>query len=317
MSRPDSVTSEIHRLYEETVRDSLASILHNAFGTCCRQPEDGFQRLFHKRDNLRNLWWSKKSNDSQVEIDFLAHVSPLSTLSDINTEKVSENTHVVVFKSTSQTAAGASVGVASCFQQTKSASPEKTDALPHGGDGDGDNEHFQYVVAEITCGGSESVLNKLEQLEKDCYFLCSRANPSLTSETDFQVLEAVAFVAVVSPKLKANELRNRILNISKPLPLLKELYNCGRFVWIEHTKTLGVVVRELGYKLETVDTKLFEQSQALSEQSQALSEQSQALETLNTKLSEQSQTIQALKDQMTQQFLAMQQLMLARLPERK
>ena len=301
MSKTDSVSSEIRHLYEETVRDSLASILRNAFGTCCRQPENGFQRLFNKRDNLSNLWWSKKSNDSQLEIDFLAHVCPLSTLPDINTEKVSENPHVVVFKSTSQTDAAASVGVASDFQQTKSASPEKTEAQPDDGDADADSDNgrFQYVVAEITCGGSGSALSKLEQLEKDCYFLCSRANPH---RTDFQVLETVAFVAVVSPKLKANELRSRILNISKPLPLLKELYNCGRFVWIEHTKTLGVVVRELGYKLS-------EQSQALETVDTKLSEQSQAL-------FEQSQTIRALQDQMTQ-ILTIQQLMLERLPEKK
>ena len=203
MSCSDSVSTEIQRIYEETVRNSLASILRNAFGTCCRQPMGGFQRLFNKRDSMENLWWSNKPADSHLQIDFLAHVTPLSTLSEIDIQKVSENPHVVVKKSTNKSTSINQTGtqsVALDLKQTMINSPEKTDALSD--DGDGDNQHFQNVVAEITCGGLKSVKSKLEQLEKDCFFLCSRACPSLTSEANFQVLETVAFVAVVSPTVE-------------------------------------------------------------------------------------------------------------------
>ena len=51
----DSVSSEFHDFYEDTVRDSLTSILHKAFGILCREPAEGFSRSFKKRDNLGNL----------------------------------------------------------------------------------------------------------------------------------------------------------------------------------------------------------------------------------------------------------------------
>jgi hypothetical protein len=117
-------------------------------------------------------------------MDFLAHVAPLNTLPDINTNI--DNSYVKVFKSTSQTTTTAAGEVlAMQLQQTKSESPERTSAEAKA-DGDGDGENFQYVIAEITCGGSDTVLKKLEQLEKDCYFLCSRACP-LLADADFQV----------------------------------------------------------------------------------------------------------------------------------
>ena len=346
IKKADSVTSEIRHLYEDTVRDSLPRVFRLTFGTPCRQPDAGFRRIFNKRETSRNLWWSKKPQDTQVEMDFLAHVAPLNTLPDINTNI--DNSYVKVFKSTSQTTTTTAGEVlAMQLQQTKSESPEKTSAEAKADgdgdvDGDGDGENFQYVIAEITCGGSDTVLKKLEQLEKDCYFLCSRACP-LLADADFQVLATVAFVAVVSPKLKENLLRNRILSTSEPLPLLRELYNYGRFVWIEHTQTLGVVVKEIGNRLDSVVAKVSEQNEAtqamkfqLSEQSQVLesklseqsqdlesklSEQSQALESklseqsqaVEAKLSEQSQTIKALSEQLA----LFQQIVLERLPERK
>jgi hypothetical protein len=284
--KADSVTSEIRHLYEDTVRDSLARVFRLTFGTPCRQPDAGFRRIFNKRDTPRNLWWSKNLHQSQVEMDFLAHVAPLSTLPDINTNI--DNPYVTVFKSTSQTTSA--IEVAHEFQQSKSESPEKTstEAKADGDDDvDSDREKFQYVIAEITCGGADTVLKKLEQLEKDCYFLCSRACPSL-AESDFQVLATVAFVAVVSPKLKANQIRNRIFNTSEPLPLLGELYNCGRFVWIEHTQTLGVVIKEIGNRLDSVIENLSEQNEAMKLQ---LSEQNQTIKALESKLSEQSEAM--------------------------
>jgi len=284
--KADSVTSEIRHLYEDTVRDSLARVFRLTFGTSCRQPDAGFRRIFNKRDTPRNLWWSKNLHQSQVEMDFLAHVAPLSTLPDINTNI--DNPYVTVFKSTSQTTSA--IEVAHEFQHSKSESPEKTstEAKADGDDDvDSDREKFQYVIAEITCGGAETVLKKLEQLEKDCYFLCSRACPSL-AESGFQVLATVAFVAVVSPKLKANQIRNRIFNTSEPLPLLRELYNCGRFVWIEHTQTLGVVIKEIGNRLDSVIENLSEQNEAMKLQ---LSEQNQTIKALESKLSEQSEAM--------------------------
>lgn len=297
-----SLTSEIRHLYEDTVRDSLAHVFRLTFGTLCRQRDAGFRRIFNKSDNSGNLWWNKKPQDTQVEMDFLALVAPLNTLPGINT--TIDNPYVTVFKST--TTAEIADEVAHQFQRKKSVSPEKTSTEAKA-DGDDDvdvgDESFQYVVAEITCGGAETVLKKLEQLEKDCYFLCSRACPSLAA-SGFQVLATVAFVAVVGPKLKATQIRNRILSTLEPLPLLTELYNCGRFVWIEHTQTLGVVVKEIGNRLDSVGNRLDSVIDNLSEQNEAmqlkLSEQNQAIKALESKLSEQSEAMSKQSEAMSE-----------------
>ena len=304
----DSVSSDIRHFYEDIARESLASILHRAFGIYCREPENGFRRVFNKRDTPENLWWNNKSDDRQVEIDFLAHVAPLSTLSDVDAAKVSENPNVQVFKSTTQTTTETSVGVAHQFQQTKSVSPEK--AAPLGDDYD----HFQYVIAEITCGGQKAVLAKLQQLEKDCYFLCSRASPSLTDVNDFKVLETVAFVAVVAPSLDEREIQKRIFSVSEPLPLLKELYNRGKFVRVEHKATITVIVKEISSKLDSVVESVSEQSEALEAK---LSEQTEATQALEAKLSEQTEATQTIRIQlalMTEQLSALQQFLAERLP---
>jgi hypothetical protein len=271
--------------------------------------------MFNRRDNVGNLWWVKKSDDTQVEIDFLAHVVPLSILPDVNESKASENPNAQVFKSPSQVFTSAIVGAEAArdFHQTKSESPEKADAPldidADGSDGGGD-DNFQYIIAEITCGGSDTVLKKLEQLEKDCYFLCSRACPSLTDEKDFQVLNTVAFVAVISPVLNANELRKRIFKSTKPLPLLQELFNQGRFVWIEHKKTIVVVIQQLGNKLDSVMENVSEQNEATQAMKAQLSEQNEATQ---AQLSEQNQTIKALASQLT----LLQEFLISRLPESK
>jgi len=298
----DSVSSEFHDFYEDTVRDSLTSILHKAFGILCREPAEGFSRSFKKRDNLGNLLWDCYPKVGEIEIDFLAHVAPLSTLPDVVDANLSVLPNVQVFKSTNPSPTVASSGSLHEFQQKKSLSPEKTGAST-----DDDFDNFQYVIAEITHGGRTSVLKKLVQLEKDCCFLCSRTLPSLTQASEFKVLETIACVAVVCPNPKASDLHDELFKDTITFPLLQELFSQGRFVWIKHNETASVIIREMGIKLDTVIETVTEQSQTLESK---LSEQSQAVE---AKLSEQSQTIKALSEQLA----LFQQIVLERLPERK
>ena len=335
MSKTDSVSSDFHNLYEQTVRESLKSILFKAFGILCREPTEGFLRYFKKGNTTSgNLFWDYY-RISEIEIDFLAHVAPLSTLPAVVEENVSLLPNVQVFKSVNLSPSVATTSSLKDFQQKKSVSPEKADASTND-----DFDTFQYVIAEITLGGRKSVLKKLEQLEKDCFFLCSRTHPSLTHASEFKVLETIACVAVVSPNLNATELQNALLKDAATFPLLKELFSQGRFVCIRHTETPSVIIRGMGNKLDMVmatgseqnqaleaklseqnqvlEAKLSEQNQKLSEQNQKLSEQNQALE---YKLSEQNQALEAkLSEQnkaLSEQFLAVQQLLLSRLPESK
>ena len=309
MSKTDSVSSDFHNLYEQTVRESLKSILFKAFGILCREPTEGFLRYFKKGNTTSgNLFWDYY-RISEIEIDFLAHVAPLSTLPAVVEENLSVLPNVQVFKSVNPSPSVATTSSLKDFQQKKSVSPEKADASTND-----DFDTFQYVIAEITLGGRKSVLKKLEQLEKDCFFLCSRTRPSLTHTSEFKVLETIACVAVVSPNLNATELQNALLKDAATFPLLKELFSQGRFVCIRHTETPSVIIRDMGNKLDKLDmvmATVSEQNQALeaklSEQNQALSEQNQALE---AKLSE-------LNRALSEQFLAVQQLLLSRLPESK
>jgi hypothetical protein len=284
----DSVSSEFHDFYEDTVRDSLTSILHKAFGILCREPAEGFSRSFKKRDNLENLLWDCYPKVGEIEIDFLAHVAPLSTLPDVVYANLSVLPNVQVFKSTNPSPTLASSGSLHEFQQKKSLSPEKTGAST-----DDDFDNFQYVIAEITRGGRSSVLKKLVQLEKDCCFLCSRTLPSLTQASKFKVLETIACVAVVCPHPIVIDLHYELFKDSITFPLLQELFSQGRFVWIKHNETASVIIREMGNKLDTVIETVSDQNQTLESKLSELSDQNQILESSVTRLSEQSQTLES------------------------
>ena len=262
---------------------------------------------------------------NKFQTDFLAHVTPLNSLSDVDEILVAEIPNVRVWKSTAEASVVSSSSIVPGSQQKKSSSPEK----PEASDGDdatygSADEHFQYVIAEITIGGKSSALGKLKQLEKDCFFLCSRACPTISDQSNFKVLETIAFVAVVSPNPYVSEIFRKVKNAMSPYPLLRKLLNHGRFVCVEHKETLVVVIQDLGNKMQNLETKLIEQSQTmldletnLTEQNHSLdaklSEQNEATQAMKSQLSEQNQTIKALAGQLTllQEFLA------SRLPESK
>ena len=304
MSKTDSMSGEIHSHYEETVRKSLKTILYSAFEVHCREPSEGYSRSYSKDDNPGNLWWTHNDKDEQVQIDFLAHVTPLNSLSDVNEKLVAEIPNVRVWKSTAEASVVSSSSIVPGSQQKKSSSPEK----PEASDGDdatygSADEHFQYVIAEITIGGKSSALGKLKQLEKDCFFLCSRACPTISDQSNFKVLESIAFVAVVSPNPYVYEIFRKVKNATSPYPLLRKLYNQGRFVCIQHKETLVVVIQDLGNKMQNLETKLTEQSQTMLDLETNLTEQNDALK---SQLSEQNEATQAMKAQLSEQIEATQ-----------
>lgn len=311
MSKTDSVSGEIHNHYEETVRKSLKSILWSAFSVNCRESMEGYNRSFFKVENPGNLWWANKPDDKKVQIDFLAHVTPLDCISDVNESLVAKIPNVSVWKSTAEASVVSSNSIVPGSQQNKSSSPEKSEAIV-GDDAPYEpiDEHFQYAIAEIASGGQTSVLGKLVQLEKDCFFLCSRACPTISDEANFKVLETIAFVAVVSPNPCVSEIFKKVKNATSSYPLLRQLFNQGRFVCIQHKETLVVVIQDLGSKMQNLETKLTEQSQTMQELENNLTEQNQAMK---SQLSEQNQTIKELTNQLT----LLHQILLSRLPVSK
>ena len=246
----DSVTSEQHDAYEELAREVLPSVLWAALRLPCREPMRGYNASFKRNDVHQNLWWTLNTKDNTIEIDFLAHTNPLvGALQDVNQAAVADIPNVEVYK-----VAGPSAGefpvnpqdLALLNSQKKIDSPEK----PPGDNVVDDNvDSIQYIVAEITHGrGQKSVKGKLEQLEKDCFFLCSRANVPLMVAEDFRkgVVNVVALAIVVSPYVDAETVAGIIQNQKLIFPMLYTLRLAGRLLCVKFKRTLTVLVKDMG-----------------------------------------------------------------------
>ena len=239
----DSVSSIQHSAYEDLVRDSLKSLLWTALRIYAREPERGFDAKFNKRESLGNLWWVGRSeSETVIQIDYLAHTTPLTILQDVDDTAVAFIPHAKVFKSKSTVRAGAPSGpVEAAVQRLLSESPEKPDAEAP----EDSSEFVQYVVGEITHGGERSIVQKLKQLEKDCTFLTSRAQPMVTRVANLRVLDVVAVAVVASPSISHVDVFNYVNSNRTPLPMLYELFSNGRLVCVRDERTVSVVIRDM------------------------------------------------------------------------
>ena len=245
----DSVTSEQHDAYEELAREVLPSILWAALRLPCREPMRGYNALFKRTDSHQNLWWTLNTKDNTIEIDFLAHTNPLvGALQEVNQAAVADIPDVEVYKVAGQSAGEFPVNLrdlALVNSQKKIDSPEK----PPGDNVVDDNvDSIQYIVAEITHGrGQKSVTGKLEQLEKDCFFLCSRANVPLAVVEELRkgVANVVALAIVVSPYVDAETVAEIIQKKKLTFPMLYTLRLAGRLLCVKFKRTLTVIVKDM------------------------------------------------------------------------
>ncbi len=283
ISGNNSVSSDIEMLYEETVRNSLKSIIWSSFRINCREPEHGFNRKFYnilnKGNNEPNFFWKVRPSAQEIEIDFIAHVSPIERLEYSGNPG---NLNVTITQPREPVDTETKVNL----QGKMKYSPEK-EKVPT----DEDGENFQYAIAEISSGRKDSVSKKLEQLEKDCIFLCSRACPEITDLNDLSsgVLQSIAFAAVVSPHKYES---NFISNMKSKFPILGTLLEHGRFIYIQHKETLKTVVQEMRSKIDTIGNQLAENA----------AESNQSLLDLDCKISDQITELEGrLSEQMTKQ----------------
>ena len=239
----DSVSSDQNSGYEDIVRDSLRTILWGAFKIYAREPNRGFSASFKKSESSGNLWWvGRSANEKEIQIDYLAHTTPLTMLRDVDERAVADIPHVMVFKSRSMVPAAAPrAPVLAAVQRLLSESPEKPDDEAP----DDIGEFVQYIVGEITHGGERSVGTKLNQLEKDCTFLTSRAQPQVTRVADLRVLDVVAVAVVASPSVKSEKVFNYVRSNRLSLPMLSELFSAGRLVCVKDERTTTVLLRDM------------------------------------------------------------------------
>lgn len=243
----DSVSSEGTFAYEEMVRRAMKVVLWTAFDVHCREPDRGFDATFKKHDTAENLWWvGLPREEVMIQMDFLAQVLPLTTLREVNSEAMADLQYAMVYPSSAvliYNEAGEAAPPAAAGQRILVDSPEKpqeedistlTGTLT-----------LQYVVCEITHGGGTSVSNKLEQLEKDCFFLTSRAQSHVRNASDLRVLDAVAIAIVASPSLNPQIVFENVARNRVKFTMLSALLSAGRLVCVRDKRTISARLEEL------------------------------------------------------------------------
>jgi hypothetical protein len=268
------------------VRRAMKVILWTAFDVHCREPDRGFDATFKKHDTAENLWWvGRPREEVMIQMDFLAHVLPLTTLRAVNSEAMADLQYAMVYPSSAvliDNEAGEAAPPAAAGQRILVDSPEKpqeedvatlTETLT-----------LQYVVCEITHGGKASVSNKLEQLEKDCFFLTSRAQPHVRNASDLRVLDAVAIAIVASPSLNQEGVFENVARNRAKFTMLSALLSAGRLVCVRDKRTISARLEELE-RLISINAE--EQQRAIEEQRRAGEEQRRASEEQQRAIEEQ------------------------------
>jgi uncharacterized protein YoxC len=95
--------------------------------------------------------------------------------------------------------------------------------------GSGQELDSQFIFCRIVAGASSSVSDEIAS-----------------------ILEAVAFVVVVNPCDRANEIFDYVLQEQSSLPYVFELYCAGRLVYVQNENTFAAVMRRTAEGLEEV-----------------------------------------------------------------
>lgn len=254
--------------YEEMVRRAMKVILWKAFDVHCREPDRGFDATFKKHDTAENLWWVGRPREEVIQMDFLAHVLPLTTLREVNSEAMADLQYAMVYPSSAlliDNEAGEAAPPAAAGQRILVDSPEK----PQEEDVSTLTGTLQYVVCEITHGGKASLSNKLEQLEKDCFFLTSRAQSHVRNASDLRVLDAVAIAIVASPSLNPQIVFENVARNRVKFTMLSALLSAGRLVCVRDKRTISARLEELE---RIISINAEEQQRAIEEQRRAMDE---------------------------------------------
>jgi len=273
------------------VRRAMRTILWTAFGVHCREPDRGFDAKFKRHETDENLWWvGRPREDTTIQMEFLAHVSPLTTLREVDSLAMADQQYTMVYRSSAQlidNEAGEATPPAAAGQRNLVDSPEKSQEE----EVSTLTPTLQYVVCEITHGGRNSVTNKLEQLEKDCFFLTSRAQSLVRNASGLRVLDAVAIAIVASPSLNPQKVFKNVAQNRVMYPMLWVLLSAGRLVCVRDKRTISARLEELE-RILSISTE--EQRRANEEQQRANEEQQRTNEELKEKFDKQTVLLESL-----------------------
>jgi hypothetical protein len=213
----NSITSEIHSWYEDTVREALPAIFWKFLRIPICEPIDGFNRKYIE-------------SHREYEVDFSAHsvhgsIPYLIGATDID------------FKLVKVWVSKASTSASSPICPSVGISPEKASPT-----------HLSttsncYVIAEITYGGdNKSIKSKVAQLENVCNHL---TNKFLISSAMF-----INAIAIVSPSDEFQNVFNYINSSALLFPHVFNLFKAGRFIYIQNACTLVKVVFALDHEVK-------------------------------------------------------------------
>ena len=271
-------------------REKFRLVIYKTLNVLVRESREGYNRIFAKSKYPDNLWWENRK-DLEIEIDILGHVNASFKPSIVQNDP-DTRWNVIILKETTnpkindETNTGTSV----------SDSPEK---VVEGINTLEIEPKFKYVIGEVTAGGKKAVLSKVDQLEKDCFFICSKASNMKNGSLDSsRVSDLVCFVVLIAPYDNALIVSESIRSKRLTCPFVYQLFCEGRFVYIVNKDTTIEVLKKLEHESADIKQELAENKQELAGVKQELAENKQKLENLSNNMEEVKQLLSAILTQM-------------------
>jgi hypothetical protein len=247
MSRKDSI--EAVRYYEDQARKSLPGQVReilqiNLYSTEC---DEEYNRIFRSSSSLPFLWPQELKKDSSaiidtVEVDFWAQCDfAVTSIPERNKYSVTASSNVNFTTSHSYVSKVKKEPPAPKSVKTRTSPVKSPTAAP---------KDRKYVIMEISSGTVETLKNKISQLERS--LLIARAKSGFQN-----ILYAVGFCGIVGSIQDEAPIMNHIKNDahSNLFPLVKTLFNYGRFVYVYNGQTIVKLVTETKIAVDVLKEK--------------------------------------------------------------
>jgi len=283
-----SVTASSHesnQYYENSSREKFRLVIYKTLNVWVRESREGYNRIFAKSKYPDNLWWETRK-DLEIEIDILGHVNASFKPSIVQNDP-DTRWNVIILKETTNptiddlnTETDTNINDETNTGTSVSDSPEK---VVEGINTLEIEPKFKYVIGEVTAGGKKAVLSKVDQLEKDCFFICSKASNTKSGSLDCsRVSDVVCFVVLIAPYDNALTVSESIRNKRLTCPFVYQLFCEGRFVYIVNKDTTVEVLKKLEHESADIKQELAEHKQKLENLSNNIEEVKELLSEILT-----------------------------------
>lgn len=233
-----AVESDVQEWYEDRVRDKLPGLLYKALNLSVYEPFSGYNQSYQRKNYGFGLWPMPKPTED-VEIDFVGHTRDVKQFTESGTV-ITFGVEQVTLRLSDCTVPDTNPPLL-----TKFTSPTKGPSSPSQLHVD-TRDCCKYILAEITAGGLKSVLKKVQQLERGLTLLVAKATHSIGATTPSTVLDVAVLAILVCMKPLWTDIVKEVTGRSAGFdlyPLLRTLYDAGRFAFLHDGNSLSTVVR--------------------------------------------------------------------------